>query len=262
VLAAPVLRARGINLVATRPGAMPRVWLCAHIDSKSQPIPTLARSVGLVLECVGYGLALVAAALSLAGSNEDGHGMLWTFAAVVTLVGTLPVVASIVANRSPGALDNASGIATVMEAARLLDGANVGVLLTDAEELGLAGARAWARSADTAGATVLNCDGVDDSGRVTVMYSGTRPGALLAAVEGASRKAGVAHDTSRLIPGVLTDSVAFADAGAASVTFSRGTVWSFARVHSRRDDLTRMRGTGVAETARLMAETARVLGVD
>jgi len=260
VLSSPVLRACGVNLVATRPGAAPRVWLSAHVDTKSQPVPTLARTMGLVLEGVGYGLALVAAALSLAGSSP--HAMLWTFAAVVTLVGAVPVMLSIVTNRSPGALDNASGVATVVEAARMLAGANVGVLVTDAEELGLAGARAWTRSVQVGGATVLNCDGVDDSGRVTVMYSGSRPGALLAAVETASRNAGVAHEAVRLLPGVLTDSVAFADAGAASVTFSRGSIWSLARVHSRRDDLSRLRGTGIAQTASLMAETARALGVD
>ena len=40
VLVAPVLRETGINLEATWPGERPTLWLCAHLDTKSQPVPT------------------------------------------------------------------------------------------------------------------------------------------------------------------------------------------------------------------------------
>ena len=64
---------------------------------------------------------------------------------------------SVVGSRSAGALDNASGVATVLETAASLSGAlPIGVLITDAEELSLGGARAWARSR-TPG-VALNCD--------------------------------------------------------------------------------------------------------
>jgi hypothetical protein len=254
VLDAPLLRDGGVNLEATRPGARPRVWLCAHLDSKSQPVPSLVRSAGIVLEGAGVALALglsVALALDVAV-----HPIHWVQAAVLTLVGAVPVVLSTVGHRSPGAFDNASGVATVMAAAALLhDVAGAGVLVTDAEELGLAGARAWASG--KRGDTVLNCDGVDDSGAVAVMYSGRRPAELLAQVAAASADSGVTHEAMRMIPGILTDSVAFTQEGLGSVTFSRGSLKSLLRVHSARDSLERLRGTGIAETATLVAATAR-----
>jgi Zn-dependent M28 family amino/carboxypeptidase len=171
-----------------------------------------------------------------------------------------------VGERSPGALDNASGVATVIAAARqLANHRGIGIVLTDGEELGLAGARAWAGGGGGAGSdksnvTVLNCDGVDDVGGIQVMFSGKRPKPLLDAIARMSRTTGVAHGASRLIPGILTDSVAFADAGMQSVTFSRGSWTSLARIHTRRDDLAHLHGTGIAETATLMSATALEIG--
>lgn len=254
VLETPLLRARGVNLEATRGMSRPAVWLCAHLDSKSQPVPTLVRSAGIVIEAAGLALAIAVSLAAVFGAAV--YPIYWVMAAVVTLAGAIPVVLSWVGARSPGAFDNASGVATVIAAAALLrDIAGVGVLLTDAEELGLAGARAWTREND--GGTVLNCDGIDDDGRMAVMYAGPRPSGVLRAVSNAARATGVPHDAMRLIPGVLTDSVAFADAGMTSVTFSRGSVASLLRVHTARDSLARLRGTGIPEAAGLMAATAR-----
>ena len=260
VLAFPLMREPGTNLVATRPGEAPRVWLCAHLDSKSQPIPTFVRSAGVVFMAVGYLLMLLIAMRAAGGAEPTRFS--WALAAFLTLLGAIPVLSSIVGARSPGALDNASGVAAVVEAARLLQGiGDVGVLITDAEELGMAGARAWcaARPPDEREETVLNCDGVDDHGHVAVMYTGRRPATLLAAAATAARESGITHEAMRMIPGVLTDSVAFTDAGLPSVTFMRGSVRSFLRVHRPSDNLSRLRGTGIAETAALMASTARVL---
>ncbi len=259
VLIVPLLRARGVNLIAVRGSGTPGVWLCAHIDTKSQPVPTLVRSLGLVVEGAGYLIALVVAAADAV--SLTAHHASWTFAAAVTLLGAVPVMLSTVSDHSPGALDNASGVATVLAAARTLgDVPDVGVLITDAEELGLAGARAWAASvAQPAGTTVLNCDGVDDAGRIAVTFTGPRPRSLLDAISHATISAGTSFEIMQLVPGVLTDAVAFSDAGMESVTFSRGSWKSFLRVHTRRDDLAHLRGTGVAETAGLIANAIRDL---
>lgn len=255
VLDMPWLRMQGVNLEGVRPGPRPRVWLCAHLDSKSQPVPTLARSAALVLEGLGLAAALAAAVAASLGA-APAYGV-WVAVTVLTLAGAVPVLLSTVGNSSAGAFDNASGVATVLEAASQLD-AGVGVLITDAEELGLAGARAWART-QASGETVLNCDGVDDAGAVAVMYTGRRPHVLLVAVSAAAARSGVPFRALRMIPGVLTDSVAFTDAGMAAVTFSRGSAASLLRVHSPRDTLDRLRGTGIAPTAALIAATAREL---
>jgi acetylornithine deacetylase/succinyl-diaminopimelate desuccinylase-like protein len=249
VLAIPVMRARGVNLEAVRPaGAQPAVWLCAHIDTKSQPVPTLIRVMGLVLCAIGYNATLVLAIIAAFGRTP--HLFWWAAAALMTLVGAIPVVMSVVTSRSPGALDNASGVATVVEASRLLGGASVGVLITDAEELGLAGARAWVGQPRKT--IVLNCDGVDDGGD-NVVILGKRPGAIAAAIPSGVRK-------RKGVPGVLTDAIAFADVGISSVTFMRGGWSSLARVHSSTDDLAHLRGTGVAEVAALMTATIEQLG--
>ena len=256
VLALPILRERGVNLEAALPGDTPMVWLCAHLDSKSQPMPTLVRSAGIVMEVAGYVAALVIALASAAGAQP--HEFFWAFAGSVTLAGAIPVALSMVGSQSPGALDNASGVATVVAAARLLEGrVGVGVLITDAEELGLAGARAWAR--ERRSGVVLNCDGVDDRGETTVLHSGRAAQHVRDAVAAAASAAGVVVHFSQLFPGVLTDSVAFSDAGMASVTVSRGSITSFARVHSKRDNLDHLRGDGIAPVAALLAETARRL---
>ena len=257
VLVIPWMRARGVNLEARRgDGAEPAVWLCAHIDTKSQPVPTLTRTAGLILSAIGYNAMMVLAIIAAFGRTP--HLVWWVAVTLVTLAGAIPVVMSVVTSNSPGALDNASGVSTVVEAARLLGDARVGVLITDAEELGLAGARVWAASR-RAGAMVLNCDGVDDEGANTVIL-GRNPGRIEAALEAAATSSGVVVRRRKQIPGVLTDAIAFADAGIPAVTFMRGAWASLARVHSRADDLAHLRGTGIAQVATLMAATAQQLG--
>ena len=43
----PAERRRGVNLVAIRGPEAPTLWLMAHLDSKSQPVPILARAAGI-----------------------------------------------------------------------------------------------------------------------------------------------------------------------------------------------------------------------
>jgi Zn-dependent M28 family amino/carboxypeptidase len=155
--------------------------------------------------------------------------------------------------RSAGAVDNASGVATVLIAAELSAGAPVGVLITDAEELGLAGARSWCATTTEARAPVFNCDGVDDLGSLTLMWTRPRANRLERAIRSAASNFGEPLRVIPLIPGVLVDGLAFADAGWEVVTLSRGSVDTLRRIHTRRDDLARLRGEGVAVAARVLA---------
>ncbi|QDV32535.1 M28 family metallopeptidase [Tautonia plasticadhaerens] len=126
-----------------------RVVFLAHYDSKSQRLPTGARVALVVLATSG---CLV---LALIGAVE---------AAVPGLIGVVPAaggaalvgvaVAALMfntsGNRSPGAIDNASGLAVMLELARSWrprDGVPVEVafVATGAEEVGLDGARAFLR---------------------------------------------------------------------------------------------------------------------
>jgi putative aminopeptidase FrvX len=131
----------------------------------------------------------------------------------------------------------------------------VGVCLTSAEELGLAGARAWARG--RAPAVALNCDGVDDRGSITCMYSGRRPDRLVAEVVAGGKRAGVAVRAHRLLPGVQTDGVALAEEGWAAVTLSKGSARTLARIHTPRDRADALTGAGIADVAALVTELVR-----
>jgi hypothetical protein len=243
VLGFPLARARGMNLEATRGGDEPSVWLVAHIDSKWQPVSMLVRVAGVVL--VGIGVIGLAVALTAwSRTIADFLALLW--------VGGIPLMLSVVGDRNHGTLDNASGVAAVLEAVELLpETTSVGVLISDAEELALAGATAWARGRRAGGA--LNCDSVDDDGELVVMYTGSIPRQLVSSFARAASDAGERLRTLRLLPGILTDSVALTQAGWNTVTLSRGTIRTLGRIHTSRDSLATMDGRGIAGAARVLA---------
>jgi len=259
VLTLPALRARAVNLVAERGGppiGVPRVWLVAHLDSKSQPVPIGLRAAGIAGTALAFLAAAGVATAQLLGLPAAGW---WAPLSGVGVLAAVPVALTTVGARSAGAVDNASGVAAVLDAAaRVPAGVALGVLLTSAEELGLAGARAWARTLPPS--IALNCDGVDDDGALVAMYSGREPSAVLRALAAAAAGAAQPLRARRLVPGILTDGVALADAGWAVATLSRGTRATLRRIHTPRDDLTHLAGRGIEPAARVLAAAATALG--
>lgn len=246
ILSLPWMRASGTNLTATR--GSPSIWLVAHLDSKSQPVPILVRVLGVVGVLVTLMLAVTVAALQAGGRNVSWA---WPWITVAGVLCSLPVAASVVGERSPGALDDASGVATVLTVAQTLPShAAVGVVLTSAEELGLAGARAWVRGRRPARA--VNVDGVDDAGDLRVTWTNRRPVELIDALVASAATAKTKVRVGRLVPGALLDAVAFADRRWDVVTLSRGTVRTVARIHTSGDSLEHLDGTGVALTASII----------
>jgi hypothetical protein len=255
VLDCPLMRRRGVNLQATRGGESPTVWLVAHVDSKWQPVSMIARVAGVIGTSAGV-IAMVAVTVAPVPASD---GLAWA-ALILTWVSSAPLMLSVVGDRNHGTLDNASGVAAVLEAAESIPPtARVGVLIADAEEAALAGTRAWAKTLSPS--VALNCDSVDDEGPLVVMYSRARPNSLIARLEAAAADVEARPPrVLRLIPGVLTDSVALADAGWNTLTLSRGTIRTLQRIHTSRDTLSSMRGTGVAGVARVLARMATELG--
>jgi hypothetical protein len=250
VLHFPLGRARAVNLVGER-GA-PRLWLIAHLDSKSQPVPMVVRAAGIVLTAVIWLGAVALAAAQLVGAPLSDA---WLWVTVAGIVAGAPVAASVVGRSSAGAVDNASGVTAMLAAASALSRErSLGVVLTSAEELGLAGARVWTR--DRPRGVAINCDGVDDDGRVVCMYSGRRPERLTAALRRAARRAGVPLQVRRLIPGILVDAVALADAGWEVATLSRGSLRTLSRIHRPADTVDRVTGTGIPEVTKVLLECA------
>jgi hypothetical protein len=252
----PWQRARSTNLEATR--GEPLVWLVAHLDSKSQTVPILVRIVSSVVLALISALALLVILLSLVGVTLAPS--VWRVLALAAVAVALPSIFCFVRNDSPGALDNASGVATVLIASQLASAVqNLGVLITSGEELGLAGARAWA-TRSTPGMLVLNCDTVDDGGGWRSMYNGPRPARITAAAETIAARLALRIPMGRMIPGILADSMAFADRGIESVTISRGTLSTLARIHTRRDTSNAVMGSGVVDGAALLSALAKELG--
>jgi hypothetical protein len=245
---------RGVNLEARPRDVMPRVWLVAHLDSKSQPLPlalrALAVSIVIAAWCgaVLFGLGFF---LGVKGASLD-------IPFVLSIVGGAPLLLASISGYSPGAVDNASGVAVVLGAAQqLLDRRDVGILITDAEEAGLAGAHAWVcgRPAGIA----LNCDTVDDSGTMRALWSGARPATTSAAVARAARSLGLGCKVQRLPRGILTDGVAFQRAGWDCLTISRATWRTLGRIHTRRDSLYHLEGRGLAAATALLVASVRQL---
>jgi hypothetical protein len=254
------MRLRSVNLVARK--GEPTAWLVAHLDSKSQTIPMLVRiaSVVFVVIClVVMAAALVSAWLvALAGDLDWAQAELFLLFALLTVLGVLPLTVCFTRNTSPGAADNASGVISVLLAAReLASRPNVGVVITSGEELGLAGARAHA-AAHPERAIALNCDTIDDSGRFLCMTRGEGRQAV-GAVRSAAQRQGVRVKVQPMLPGILADSMAFADAGWDAITLSRGNIGTLGRVHTSRDNLVHLNGTGIAQAAHLLAAAVEEL---
>lgn len=251
----PFRRSGATNLQATR--GTPVLWLVAHIDSKSQTVPILVRILSSILLAVISAAALLVILLSLAETRVAPS--VWYLLAIAAVVAALPSIFCFVRNDSPGALDNASGVATVLIASQLAPAVpNLGILVTSGEELGLAGARVWASSVEP-GILVINCDTVDDAGGWRCMYNGAAPERMLAAAETVAAELGLAVAPGRMIPGILADSMAFADRGIEAVTISRGNLSTLARIHTRRDTSIGLTGSGVVAGAALLSALAKEL---
>ena len=253
VLGFPLQRSRSVNLIAIPRNSMsrPEIWLSAHIDSKSQTIPMLVRVASTVMFAVLSAAVTVSIIILLFMPNvSSAIAGATTILSWLAVVAALPIILCFIANKSSGALDNASGVASVILAAGLIGPTkNVGVVITSGEELGLAGARHFAATEST-GKTAINCDTIDDEGDFRCMASGKHSERLNHAI-------GQASDGSLrltpMIPGIIADNVAFSAKGWASFTLSRGNISTLGYVHTSRDMSDRLKGTGIAQASSLIA---------
>jgi hypothetical protein len=236
---APAL-VQGVNLIASRPtgrpAVRPTIWLCAHYDSKGQPISMATRIVGAAAAAVGT--------VGVLGALAAGWALVLGLALLVAAGGAAILAQNRVTDRSLGAVDNASALVAVFAILDLLPRhASVGVLFLDAEELGLLGARALVadRGELLAGAAVINFDGLDDRGRPIAFLHRSGPVAQAVAAElGAWR--------ARWLP-VVVDGIVLAKGARECVTVMKGD-WGTARVvHTPGDTAARLTLRGVRAVA-------------
>jgi hypothetical protein len=245
----------GENMLAQRPGTRPRYVVMAHRDSKSQPVPLAFRGPAIVLALVAWLALLVGALAHTARPLPDG---LILVLAAVAAVSALVLILCWVDNRSPGALDNASGVvAAIAIAARERDAGDVAFLITDGEELGLAGARAAAPHLPPVFG-VINMDGLDDTGPFYVLErfglirkKGLAPHLAAALLEEADALGEPAN--RRDLPfGIPVDHIPLVKAGVPALTLMRGTIKSLNRVHRPADDLGSLKGDGIRRATELV----------
>jgi hypothetical protein len=226
---------QGVNLIAHRATVRPSVWLVAHYDAKGQPLSMLVRLLGFVLFVLG----------------SVGLVVDFMTAVVVLGLGLVLVAQNRVTDNSPGAVDNASALITIlMTIDQLPRDAGLGVVFPDAEEYGLVGARALARDRAELfkDAAILNLDGIDDVGPTTVFAH--RPGPVGTAVARA-----LEANRWRWLP-VVVDGIALRRAGRECATILKGGVATMMIVHTPQDTVDRVRLDGAARVA---AGLARVL---
>lgn len=252
-------RTSSVNLVASPKGGDPRIWLAAHIDSKSQTIPMLLRVASVIAFAVLFTSVMVAAAIiATLEPHSTLERTLASFshhASVLSVVALVPLMICFIGNDSHGALDNASGVAALLLAAGELRGKGIGIVITSGEELALAGARAFVRDSGRSG-IALNCDTIDGDGEFLCMSASRRSPRLGQAIDRAAARIGIETRRGRggsplrpMLPGVLADNVAFTDGGWESFTLSRGNLRTLARVHTSRDTAGSFDGAGIAQAA-------------
>jgi hypothetical protein len=257
----PEVEAR--NLEARR--GRPQLWLVAHSDSKRQAFSLRARVVGASCLVLGAAGLVMLLALRLSGT------VAWWQVLAVTLpmlVGGGVLSRSAPQGNAPGAVDNASGMVAVLVAAHeLRDRADVGVLISGAEEFGMVGARIWAATGPP-GAMFINVDGVDARGPHRVMTHRSRGGGLASpsriarALACGLHRPGRRVREGRLPPGVLVDGIVLARAGLDGVTVSRGDWQTLGVVHTHRDTPARLDPEAAIETGMGIAAAVRDLLVD
>jgi cytochrome c biogenesis protein CcdA len=227
------------------------LYLVAHYDSKSQRWPLVMRIALFTLLIPGTLVVLGAALLNVTSGLIDGLAVVIILAsALLVLLGT--------GNASPGAIDNASGVGTVLHLAEILaarsdwrERLRVIILLTSAEELGLMGATAYvkrhAAQLQADNALVLNFDGVGIAGEL--QWVGAASSELVSLITTAAREENVSIRRFRFI-GALFDHVPFAQRGLDAVSLI--TVGRASRsVHTARDAIDQLHVSGFDQAGRV-----------
>jgi hypothetical protein len=250
---------RAANVFATAGGDGPRLVFLAHLDSKSQNL-SLGGLLGRLALMPYFTAATIALAVCALFMPEAPQ---WAalIPAGLLLLSALPLYVLHTRDRSPGADDNASGVAALLELARVwkdLPAAKrfrATFLATSAEEFGMIGARFWlARHAEGLTAAV-NLDSIGTPGPVRFVPERTP---LAQPLREAAREAGI--HLAAFPPGVAiaTDHSAFAERGIPVVTLMTHS-WNAKRFHTPQDTPDALSRESIASICHLLPILVRKL---
>ena len=245
-------RLRTENIIATngrkRDGNTPVLLFVAHYDSKSQTLPIAVRAVSYGIAIMGLVALTVVAVIKVGTGVWLPNYIVW-FVAGITVFCLLLLQANLTQNRSPGAFDNASGVGTMLEVARVVmaleEEKPITFLATGAEEYGMCGAlryiQAHADEYDRENTYVINLDGLGVRNGVNIVtrygVPPVRTTRTLAALFRASGESLGIRVSERYLPiGVGLDSIPIASRGFETVTLmARGVGGVALKVHSKQD---------------------------
>ncbi len=244
----------------------------AHLDSKSSRLPTFF-TVASLLVAVAVTAAIGAwSLLAIAGAApapDPRAAVPAAFAAAAALLAVALLQRS--GNASPGAMDNASGLAVLLECARVLPAdpalavADLTFVATGAEEIGLAGAMRWiqahAGEIDPARTLFVNVDSVGvGSGLLASDVAGRAPTRepTRDLVVRAARRARVRVRRLPFLLGAGVDTMPIRARGFATVTIL-GQVLGAAsrRMHSARDTVEHLSEPALRDPAAFATAIAR-----
>jgi hypothetical protein len=255
------------------------VYLLAHYDSKSQTLP-LGLRLPLVAVSFLSTLFLTSYYLLMPLMGLPVQGMAGRGSFIVALTSGLMLLWTKTRNLSQGAIDNASGVAVMLQLAEAIKreaqrfkGLKFHFVATGAEEEGLVGAfwlcKSLGRgdpSASGGRPYVINLDGVGTKGRVyctsKVGLHLLSPGQkeLVALIRETAEKGGLRVYSPPLVIGAMADHFPFATSGYDAVTFSvvsRRSLW----VHTSWDTPEMVEKEGIEIVERLVLELLKARGL-
>lgn len=247
-----------------------RIVIMAHYDSKSQVLPIAARAIcSICLVFSAFILLLSHAAPFFV--NGIPYRIISLSSGYSALVCSVLMLFNFTRNRSPGAADNAAGVAVLLELARIfsidpLRNIQLIILVTGAEEYGMAGAYRFIESQpDLEPEThYINIDGV--GGNASVGLIGCRRKGIQN--NGASLADGLTT-TARMQSmhivklsaaiGIGFDHIAAESSGHEAVTLCSPSPAMIFRIHSPRDTIEQIMPESIENIGRLCETYLREL---
>ncbi len=251
--------------IAPDPGRHNIVFM-AHYDSKSQMLPIYMRIAIIITGTLGAGLLAIIMLAAVIFRTELLYTLSYWGGALIGL-SMLALLFNWSVDDSPGAMDNATGVAVLLELARYFKekpptGVNLFFLFTGAEEIGLCGAVRFLQQQEESfpreRTSVINLDGVGGREKLLVVDRyGIFPCVITShsmgrKIKETARNRGIVLHRLPLILGALWDHVVWASHGYEAVTLSMGG-WEKATflIHSRRDTIEHINPAGLAKTHEL-----------
>lgn len=240
------------NIIARIPNdrAKKEFVFIAHYDSKSQTLPLYLRVASMILFFLSSILSLIGT-IGIACGIPFLNKAFLIYPLALCLISILLSLLNVKGNISPGAIDNATGVALLLELARVIQNnkskgmAAYTFVATGAEEEGLIGAfhfiERYKEAFKKRETLFINYDGAGAPGKIVVLDRYGLPPLktstkLSKRVLSMARKEKIDITSGYLPPGVGVDTIPIAYQGFDAITFSSQTLSrALFCIHSSRD---------------------------